>query len=232
MKRIFKVLGYTFLALVLLGMIGYLVLDKPLPKSTPSPEADTLAKKMQTALNYTAFTEAETISWSFPGNHHYVWYKEKGQVEVRWDDYEVLLYPASPGRSSVWKSKDPITEIDGKRELINKALTFFNNDSFWLLAPFKVFDPGTTRALVDLDDGSKGLLVHYSAGGDTPGDSYLWILDENHFPKAYRMWVNIIPIGGLEASWDGWVKTEAGFYVPQSHKLGFMSIDMGQPKAY
>ena len=91
-----------------------------------------------------------------------------------------------------------------KDQLLEKAWKQFANDSFWLVAPFKIFDPGTERLLVDLEDNKKGLLVTYTSGGVTPGDSYLWILNENNIPIAYKMWVNIIPVGGVEFKWTDW----------------------------
>ena len=116
--------------------------------------------------------------------------------------------------------------------MIDKALKNFNNDSFWLVAPYKVFDQGTQRAIVELKNGTNGLLVTYNSGGTTPGDSYLWILNENGFPSAYKMWVSIIPIGGLEASWDDWLVTQSGAFLPKSHKLGPLTLSMGDVKGY
>jgi hypothetical protein len=63
------------------------------------------------------------------------------------------------------------------------------------------------------------LLVSYSSGGVTPGDAYLWILDENGLPKAYRMWVNILPVGGLKSSWEDWKTLPTGAKYAASHIL-------------
>jgi hypothetical protein len=125
-------------------------------------------------------------------------------------------------------------ELSGTERLktIKKAHKKFNNDSFWLVAPFKVFDPGTQRSLVPLEDGSPGLLVTYTTGGDTPGDSYLWILDSKGVPQSFKMWVKIIPLGGLEASWDGWQVMDSGALLPSTHQLGPFSLGMGAVKGF
>ena len=73
-------------------------------------------------------------------------------------------------------------------ELLQRAWVHFANDGFWLAAPFKVRDPGTSRALVKTDDGRDALLVTYGSGGVTPGDAYLWHLGHDGLPTRYEMW--------------------------------------------
>src|SRR5690606_137362 len=119
-----------------------------------------------------------------------------------------------------------------REKLIKKARSFFYNDSFWLVAPFKVFDPGTERSIVSLKDGKQGLLVTYTSGGDTPGDSYLWTLQPNGFPVSFRMWVSIIPIGGIEVGWDAWQVTESGAFLPGKHRIGPITLDIGNVRGY
>jgi len=132
------------------------------------------------------------------------------------------------------KSRLENKNIQGKekKELLNTALGYFNNDSFWIVAPHKLFDPGVTRKIVLLDDGNKGLLVSYTSGGTTPGDSYLWKVDENYLPKSYQMWVSIIPIGGIEATWDNWTATESGAYLSTKHELLGFGIPISNLKAW
>ena len=114
--------------------------------------------------------------------------------------------------------------------LRGKAYAYFCNDSYWLIAPFKVFDQGVSRSIVNTEDNKKALLVSYASGGVTPGDSYLWFLNENNIPESYKMWVKIIPIGGLKATWENWTKSETGVMVAKDHKLGPMNVDCSDIK--
>ena len=48
------------------------------------------------------------------------------------------------------------------------------------------------------------------------------------------MWVEIIPVGGLEATWNDLVTTETGCKLPIKHTLTSvnMEINMGDVKSY
>lgn len=229
MKKTAKVLG----AIVLLILIGFAVLfvvkHESLPTGEKGDKAEQLALKIQRAINQKAFDKTEVISWSFRNTNHYTWYKRAGYVEVSWDGNKVKLYPNALSESIVMDNPTNAPASD----LIEYAFTNFNNDSFWLVAPYKITDKGTERSLVN-HEGKDALLVTYTSGGSTPGDSYLWLVDSTYVPTSFKMWTSIIPIGGVEATWENWQQTEAGILLPKSHTLSLlgMELPMGDVKAY
>ena len=228
MKKILKIIFLAWIAISAVLIVVGVFLHKPLPKAQVNPKADALAHKMLNALDYQKYTQTRFLEWSFRGNHFYKWDKFENKVNVSWEGNEVLLYTNAFEKTQViTKAAEDVTEHDLKQQ----ALAYFNNDSFWLVAPYKVFDPAVERGIV-MEDGKEALLVTYKSGGSTPGDSYLWYLNDNGFPYAYRMWVKIIPVGGLKASWEDWQMTNAGIKLPKTHQAIFGSIDMGQVKAY
>ncbi len=232
LKFLLKCVGVLFIFGAITCGILYAVYNRPLPHGKPGIAADSLAHKMLKALSYNAYKDTRYLEWHFKsGTHRYKWDKQLGVARVEWEDYRVLLNLANPEYSSVF-NKDIQVKESPRAELIEKAVSNFNNDSFWLVAPFKVFDYGTERSLATLKDGSEGLLITYTSGGNTPGDSYLWKLGTNGFPESFRMWVEIIPIGGLEATWEDWQIMESGVYLPTAHKLGPMDFRMEEAKAY
>ena len=70
----------------------------------------------------------------------------------------------------------------------------------------KVFDVGVERRLVRVNDNEA--LLFTCMWRINPGDSYLWYLDENQRPVGFEMWVSIVPIGGLHATWNQWKRPD------------------------
>ncbi|MFT5737551.1 MAG: hypothetical protein ACI9SG_001900 [Maribacter sp.] len=231
-RKILKILGILVVVVLVAFITIYAVYNEKLPEGRPGSDADALAQKMLSTLNYDKFKQTRFLEWSFQGGEHqYKWDKEKRNVAVSWDEFLVNLDLITPESSLVFKNGERLMDLESEA-LIEKAVDYFNNDSFWLVAPYKVFDSGVTRSIVPLPDGTDGLLVTYTTGGSTPGDSYLWILQPNGFPKSFKMWVNIIPIGGIEASWDDWAVMESGVFLPKSHEMGPVKLLMGDIQGY
>jgi hypothetical protein len=232
---ILKIVKYVFVLLLIaiMAFVGvYVIYNQPLPTGKPGLEADALATKMLKAVNYNAYKNTRYLEWTYrKGAHKYVWDKHKGSVKVTWKNYIIDLTLGNHTRSIAFKDGKQLKGNE-KDELVNKAIAFFNNDSFWLVAPYKVFDKGVKRSLVILDDDTEALLVTFQSGGSTPGDSYLWKLQPNGFPQNFQMWVKILPIGGLKASWDDWQVMESGAFLPKSHTIGPITLDMGEVRGY
>lgn len=228
-KKIFKIITgiiifFTLPSLLLFGFL-YFKYNEHLPTGIQGEKADALAYNMLEALNHEAYKNTNIIEWTFKKRRHYKWDKGKNTCEVHWKEYKVHLDLNDYSKSKVYIHG---FIIDSKLtdELIEKAINYFNNDSFWLVAPYKVFDNGVERRLVKTDANKDALLVTYTSGGSTPGDSYLWLLDDNNKPLAFKMWTSILPIDGLEASWSDWTTTESGAQLPTFHKLLVLGLEI------
>ena len=209
-KAILKFLGIGFLTLIIIGVIAYLFIDESVPSGTQGQEAEELTDKMLTALNKEGFDSLKYIAFTFPGGHSYEWNRLDNEVRVIWDDKDVLL--------------DLNYSSDQYNTEEYQAYEYFINDSFWLIAPFKARDKGVIRSTVEVEEG-QGLLVSYTTGGVTPGDSYLWIIDENGFPQAWKLWTSNVPIGGLKIGWGGWVEKE-GVWFSTFHPSAVIDLEI------
>ena len=228
LKNVLKFFLFIVLLFGLTLFALYTYHNKELPQGKQGPAADRLAEKMLDALNHDAYEKLNYIEWTFSSRgrgRHFKWQKTQGLCSVEWDSVSVNLNLNALNKSSVLVNQRSYNG-ELKKKYISDAEAKFNNDSFWLVAPYKLFDKGVERRLVQQESGENALLVTYKSGGTTPGDSYLWLLDRTYKPKAFQMWVSIIPIGGLEASWEKWVENTSGAFFPQQHQLLFLDLDI------
>lgn len=227
-------LGCAGLLLVAIVGIAVLVasLDQPRPEIQPSPEADRLAREMMAAVNVDAWQQTGAIAWDFAGRQQHLWDRQRGLARVSWGDGKEALVDLSTQEGRAYSQGEEVTGEEGKA-MVAAAWASWCNDSFWLNPVAKAFDDGTSRSLVQLDDEdsegrSQGLLVAYSSGGVTPGDAYLWLLDDEGRPTAWRMWTRILPIGGIETSWEGWIELPTGAWVATRHALPIGELELSE----
>ncbi len=193
------------------------------PTGSSGPLADSLALQMQAALGGNAWDETGAVAFTFRGNREHLWDRDRNLARILWNDYEVLVN-LDTRQGLAWK-KGKALEGKQAEKAVEKGWETWVNDAFWLSAPFKAFDPGVTRSVVPLRDGTSALMVSYSSGGSTPGDAYLWILGPDNVPVAWKMWVSILPIGGLKVPFDQWTTTSTGVTLPTGHS-GWISLNL------
>ncbi len=217
MKRFLAI----FIVLILIGAVAVWQVSEPRPVGQRGAKAEALADQVLAAIDIEAWDSISIVSWTFADAHHFIWHKKHHVAQVKWDAYEVILNLNTPDGEATKNG----TALSGneKSKAIEKAYAHWCNDSFWLNAPSKIRDGGTERSLVKMKDGTEALLVEYSSGGVTPGDAYLWVVDDKGLPLYCKMWVSIIPIGGLKATWENWSNID-GASIATLHKTGQVSI--------
>lgn len=224
-KKIFKIITGIIILLTLpsLMFLGYVFFkyNDDIPMGISGEKADMLAQKMLNSLNYEAYKNTNYIEWDFKNRHHYKWNRKENICDVYWKEFRVTLNFNDPDLSRAYVHSFKV-ENNFAKELKEKALASFYKDSFWLTAPYTIFDENVERQLV----GDNALLVTYNSEENTPGDSYLWELDETGKPISFKIWDSILPINGLEATWTDWVTTETGAMLPTFHKLLFLGLEM------
>jgi len=228
--KIIKWAGIVFGLIVILSLIIGVALHQSKPSGHSPDQADSLAMEMYRAIGGSDWEHVHYVTWNFMGHHQYTWDKQRNFVSVEWDAIHVLLETTTQ-TGLVFENGNSVIDMEKKKKYLNKAWQYFCNDSFWLIAPFKIFDPGTSRQLATLKDGKTGLMVTYGQGGITPGDTYIWLLDKNNVPVAWKMWVKVMPIGGLSVTWEGWKTFENGVKMATQHEalvvnLSFSNIEM------
>lgn len=213
-RRILLALAALLLALLVLVPLSAWALSKPRPTGTAGPEADALARRVEAAVGKAAWDQLGGIRFRYARDHRYLWDRNGGRVRVQFGSNTAWIRLAGRGG---------VAERDGRRldgeeagDVLAEGYAWFCNDSFWFNPALKLFDAGAEREL--LPDGQ--LLVRYGSGGVTPGDTYVYELDGDGLPVAWRMWVEVLPVGGLRARWTDWVRFDNGAAYAATRRLG------------
>lgn len=210
--------------LVLFCLVAWAVLSRPRPRGESGPEAEALARQMLLSVNADAWKRTGAVKFTFV-NHHHLWDRRRGYSRIE-SGHNLVLLRIKDQTGRVWKDGVEINNKDSKSQL-RDAYAQWVNDSFWLNPVVKVFDAGVTRGLVRDKNGAPHLLVEYSSGGVTPGDAYLWTPGAgSHPPTQWRMWVRVLPVGGLAATWEDWMELSTGARVSTLHSIGPFKLQL------
>lgn len=215
-KKSLRALGVIAALLVALVTGAWLYLRHPAP-ATAAGDADALARRMLASVDADAWARTGAVRWTFFNGDRHLWDRTRSLDRFEHGDLRVLI-DLDTRRGAAWRGARALSGAE-LSEALDTAWRRWINDSFWLNPVVKAFDEGVTRSVARVD-GRDALLLQYRSGGVTPGDRYLWLLDQNGRPRAWRMWVSIIPIGGLEASWEGWTRLSTGALVATRHQIG------------
>ncbi|MEO6323239.1 MAG: hypothetical protein ABIT01_07135 [Thermoanaerobaculia bacterium] len=164
------------------------------------PKAVEHARKEMAASGGSAWEKARYIRFDFsvetatrhsgPISHAWDRYTGRYRVEVPGEKGYTAYFnaqaPADLGQAVILKAGARVTGPEAEA-LLKKAYGRFINDTYWLLAPLKVLDPGVNLADEGESDfeGKKARVIRLSFGkvGLTPGDVYKHFLD----PETGRM---------------------------------------------
>lgn len=207
-------------AVVILALVGCSAVSPPRPVGVPGPAADALANAMLERIDIKAWENTRAVTWNFGGRRTHLWDRERMYDLYKKEDREVLL--RINDKTGIARDKgQPLAGVELDKAL-NEAWEAWVNDSFWLNAPSKCFDEGTERSIVHDDEGDH-LLVAYSSGGVTPGDAYLWDIKDG-LPVHWKMWTKILPVGGVNTTWENWEKLSTGAWIATKHEFTARSL--------
>lgn len=164
----------------------------PTDSISPETKADSVALRMLRAHGADAWAPAPYLRFNFGiesprGSQvvaRHLWNRQTGDYRVEWSSGPDTSYVAIVNVREVEDELPPGmayrngTELSGSAsERVRKqAYGRFINDTYWLLAPLKVYDPGVNRTYLADSSTAEHDVIHLSFGdvGMTPGDEY-WL---------------------------------------------------------
>jgi hypothetical protein len=123
------------------------------------------------------------ISWNFFGRRRLVWDKWQGDVRIEADS-TVYLVNIAGNTGKVKKGSEVITNPDSLKKYVERGISIWINDSYWLVMPFKLKDSGVTLKYMgeqNTNDGKPAdvLQLTFQNVGRTPDNKYLVYVDKS-----------------------------------------------------
>ena len=174
------------------------------------------------------WNETRFISWNFYGNRDLVWDKTLGRVRIdSHKDTITYLVNINTLQGRVRFRGQEITETDSLQKMLKKAKSMWINDSYWLVMPFKLKDPGVRIKYLGEEKLSNGMQCNvleltFTNVGDTPQNKFRLYVDlSDNLIKQWtyysqstqdssnfvRPWDNYRQYGGILLSGD---RSDAG----------------------
>lgn len=143
-----------------------------------------IAEQVMAAIGGAEAWEATRhIEWTFFGRRTLLWDKHKGlcRIEVPKDEL-VMRIDLHTKTGEATRGGQRITQPDSLKKMMNIAWETWINDSYWLVMPFKLRDPGVVLTYIGEDT---------TLAGDMADMVQLIFDDVGPYPEhKYRIWVD------------------------------------------
>lgn len=214
MKTIFK--ATLILSTVIFSFTSTLAQSK-------DKKANAIVKEMLTAMGgMKNYNDTHFIQWDFV-NRKLFWDKWTGNVRIENPtEKQVILVNINTLKGKAYQNGALVKDQTKANDLLKKAKNWWINDSYWLVMPWKLQDPGVHLTYVKTDKLPNGktadiLQLTFSAVGVTPENKYwLYVDKEDHLikqwahyknykdakPKFLKPWNNYQKVGNILLSFD------------------------------
>ncbi len=141
------------------------------------PRAVAIAEEVVASLGGNdAWNSTRVLEWNFFGRRSHVWDKRTGDYRLD-DGKKVVLMNLETGEGRVFDDGTEVTDPAQRAEELKRATSIWINDSYWLVMPFKLLDPGVTLKDAGQRKLASGmpadvLRVTFESVGDTPRNAY------------------------------------------------------------
>jgi hypothetical protein len=220
------------LCAVLLGACARQVANVPPGSDAKAVE---IADQVMTALGgKQQWDSLHGLRWSFGSmvgdsvrsSRRHAWDKMTGWHRVdgvnrQGQSYTFIHTVGDTMNGRAWMNGNAI-EGDSLHKLIHRAQALWVNDTYWMLMPYKLRDPGVTLKYAG-DTTIAGtmydrLALSFHDVGMTPGDHYWVYVDRaNHRVERWEMVLEGDQPPPVEYTWEGWEQHD-GLWFPTAHK--------------
>jgi hypothetical protein len=180
------------------------------------------------------------IAWTFesavkdtmrPGARHHMWDKHSGWHRVEGKNRQgqsfVVVHRLDQPEGKAWVDGVAI-EGDSLQKMLKRAKSMWTNDTYWMLMPYKLRDPGVRLKydgeVKEGDVTYDKLALSFEKVGETPGDHY-WIY-VNRATHRVEKWDFVLQSDQPPPqtwTWEGYEQHD-GMWFPTTHRSGDMTL--------
>jgi hypothetical protein len=180
------------------------------------PRAIRIADQVMEALGgRDAWNRTHYLRWNFFGRRTHLWDKWTGDLRTELVDSDgrrvVLCMNLQTLEGRVWIDGEELTDETRLAEWIRRGRSMWINDSYWLLMPYKLEDPGVELGYggeTTLEDGRPAdrLVLTFDGVGETPQNRYeVLVSRDRHLVEQWSYFENSSDTEPrLTTPWRGW----------------------------
>ncbi len=135
------------------------------------------------------------IAWNFFGSRKLIWDKYTGNVRIEnlKNDTKILVN-INTSKGKVFKDGAELTNPDSLTKYLEEGRKIWINDSYWLVMPFKMMDPGVTLKYIGEDTTQQGVKADvvrltYKGVGVTPNNAFnVWVNKQTHLVDQWAFY--------------------------------------------
>ena len=218
MKKMRWTIGLSFLGLLLLSAVSA-------PAAERDAKADKIGREMIDALGgQSAWEKARELKFDFvvqnegkvAGRRSHVWDRYTGDYRMTGTDQSgapyAVYFNVNTKQGKAYVNGKPV-EGEEADKLLKSAYARYINDTYWLLAPWKVFDPGvvlTYEGEKPCPAGGTCDVLKLSFGenvGMTPKDVYwLWVTRDGRNMVQWQYILKGADEPPTTVQWNNWQK--------------------------
>lgn len=135
---------------------------------------------MEAMGGQSTWDQVETISWTFFGRRKHRWNKQTGDITIETiaDSSTITMTLGDSTSIQAEIGDSMITDPLALQDYYRRGTSIWINDSYWLVMPYKLLDPGvmlTYEGDTTLADGKSAdlLRLEFDKVGDTPDNAYV-----------------------------------------------------------
>ena len=227
-------------------LVALLVACGPAPLRAETPDSDPkaveVADQVMKALGgKNHWDNMPCVAWTFessvgdtmrPGGRRHVWDKRSGWHRVegknrQGQSYVIVHRVDRSDEGKAWVDGMAI-EGDSLQKLLKRAKSLWTNDTYWMLMPYKLRDPGV-RLKYDGEAKEDGVTydkvaLSFENVGETPGDHYwIYVNRANHRIEKWNFVLQGDQPPPKTWTWEGW-EQHSGMWFPTAHRSGDMTL--------